>query len=526
MSFYVNLSSKDSLDIHSENHGGDFQVEMGNPLLFDEHDPWEVALAEITYDAQGFPNVATEYTKVKLEILNRAKVYDCTNKDLSITAYLHIRSNEWRESDSEKFREEDKFPKLVLPKKYYTWDGFKDAWTALAQPSDVTYFSYGVSFTNEKMVITFKTSASRVQFVFSDDLIAFMFLDKTSVKTTSLNISYQTDTLTVGYSVPIFSSIKDNIIFPEGGAYPVWIEIQGHCRFTIPSTNYTMRDLVNNIETLTDDPHYKRLIKFHFHYWETTENYQWKLMMETYNALDITLQFSWGFRAYLGIPQHAPFLHLVFKNATPPTAIMTGTLHKASENPLYTLSIPHNFYPTAQSLCDWLNKSIMSVAGEAADAKEQDPPLFSMQKVQENTLGATNTGKCVFKPHPFFKITLHPFLLKLLHLENTDQEQIGNNIVLMPSATREFLYVYTNIIPSHTYSGATNILRVINNNSSAPNERVMITFPNFYYHLINQLHITNIRISITDHYTDFILPFEKEVNCLLHFRRCNNIHLA
>ena len=146
-----------------------------------------------------------------------------------------------------------------------------------------------------------------------------------------------------------------------------------------------------------------------------------------------------------------------------------------------------------------------------------------MEKVAgDNVVGSTITGKCLFKPHPFFKITIHPFLLKMLHLPNTDTEQTGTSIVVMPSATRDFFYVYTNIISSHTYSGAANILRVINNVPTLPNEKVMISFAHFYYHPIAQLHIPNIQIRITDNHTDIELPFEKDVTCLLHFRRCNH----
>ena len=106
----------DSADSHPQNYGGDFQVELGAPLYFDERDPWEVALAEVTYDAQGFPNVPTEYSQIKLEALNRENVYDATLMDLSMKAYLQVRKKVWHESDSEKIREKDRIPKYVLPK--------------------------------------------------------------------------------------------------------------------------------------------------------------------------------------------------------------------------------------------------------------------------------------------------------------------------------------------------------------------------------------------------------------------------
>src|SRR3981189_118635 len=105
MSFYINLSSMDSADIHPQNYGDDFQVELAVPLFFDEQDPWEVALAEMTYDAQGFPNVPPEYSQIKLEVLNREIVYDAMEMDLSIKAYLQVRRKVWHESDSKKIRE-------------------------------------------------------------------------------------------------------------------------------------------------------------------------------------------------------------------------------------------------------------------------------------------------------------------------------------------------------------------------------------------------------------------------------------
>src|SRR6266699_1290814 len=105
----------------------------------------------------------------------------------------------------------------------------------------------------------------------------------------------------------------------------------------------------------------------------------------------------------------------------------------------------------------------------------------------------------------------------MLHLKNTEKEHTSTSIVLMPSAIREFFYLFINIISSHTYSGANNMLRIINNNTALPNEKIMISFPRFYYHPITQLNIPNIQLHITDNHTDLVLPFQKEVTCLLDF---------
>ena len=99
MSFYLDLSSTESLDVHPENSGGEFQVELPAPLHFEEDDPWEVALVEMTYDAQGFPNIPSKYSEIKIEALNRDTLFDLTEKDMSITGFIRNKGD-WHESDS------------------------------------------------------------------------------------------------------------------------------------------------------------------------------------------------------------------------------------------------------------------------------------------------------------------------------------------------------------------------------------------------------------------------------------------
>ena len=59
-------------------------MQLPTPLVFDEEGPWAVALTEMTYDAQGFPNIPEEFSQIKLEALNRSSVYDATNMNLYI----------------------------------------------------------------------------------------------------------------------------------------------------------------------------------------------------------------------------------------------------------------------------------------------------------------------------------------------------------------------------------------------------------------------------------------------------------
>ena len=120
-----------------------------------------------------------------------------------------------------------------------------------------------------------------------------------------------------------------------------------------------------------------------------------------------------------------------------------------------------------------------------------------------------------------FGVTLSPYLLKKLHLKNTDTNQIGTSLCMMPAALREFLYIYSDMLDSHSYNNQSNVLRVINNDTTG-SEKVMVPFVNLYYYPISARYLSNIQIRITDNFSDEDLPFTREVTCLLHFRRCNN----
>ena len=66
MSFYLTLSSDTSRDTFPNNHGGDFKIQLDHVLDM-RSQPWEVALVEMQYTGQAFPNLSTENSKVTLQ---------------------------------------------------------------------------------------------------------------------------------------------------------------------------------------------------------------------------------------------------------------------------------------------------------------------------------------------------------------------------------------------------------------------------------------------------------------------------
>src|SRR5271156_5691348 len=67
MSFYVTLSSDGSKDTFPNNHGGDVKVQLQYTLDL-RSEPWEVALVDMIYTGQAFPNLPIEDSVVTLKV--------------------------------------------------------------------------------------------------------------------------------------------------------------------------------------------------------------------------------------------------------------------------------------------------------------------------------------------------------------------------------------------------------------------------------------------------------------------------
>ena len=66
MSFFVNLTSNQSDHIFPNNHPSDFYAELYEPLELEEE--WQVALADISYCGQRFPNIKRNEGIVTLKL--------------------------------------------------------------------------------------------------------------------------------------------------------------------------------------------------------------------------------------------------------------------------------------------------------------------------------------------------------------------------------------------------------------------------------------------------------------------------
>src|SRR6266849_8673668 len=77
-SFYLTLNSDGSQDTHPTNSGGNFVIELYEELHM--QGLWEVALVEMSYFGQHFPNLTSDYNKLEVS----SKVQDAYQKDFVI----------------------------------------------------------------------------------------------------------------------------------------------------------------------------------------------------------------------------------------------------------------------------------------------------------------------------------------------------------------------------------------------------------------------------------------------------------
>ena len=172
MSIYLNLRSSECKDVYPKNHGGNFQIELNEPLRL--HGQWEVALAEMTYHAQSFPNIPKEHSAVEVSLKEQLQVYDTRTSVFSIKTWVWL-NGAWLASDDPVIPKETQFPFIVtLPTKNYDWEDFKAAMAAITMKQDaakrVTNIKF--SFEDDTLIVVFDATA-RTCIRFSDDLINF-----------------------------------------------------------------------------------------------------------------------------------------------------------------------------------------------------------------------------------------------------------------------------------------------------------------------------------------------------------------
>ena len=114
MFFYLTLSSDGCNETYSGNHSGDFTIEL-NQTLDMRSQPWEVALVDMIYTGQAFPNVSNKDSLITLNVLGKPKFHNDYIITYEQTFNLWLSFKSWIDG-KEYFK-----PKVYLTKKHYSW---------------------------------------------------------------------------------------------------------------------------------------------------------------------------------------------------------------------------------------------------------------------------------------------------------------------------------------------------------------------------------------------------------------------
>src|SRR2546428_13135266 len=140
MSFYLMLSSEGSRAVNPNFHGGDFNLQLDSAIDL-RSEPWEVALSEISYTGQAFPNMNPEEKLVTLSYSGTPwyeNDYVVTHGEMTepLTAGFFMVDKDYTVRNAILSKDErnkltpatfrDKF-EFDMPRKHYSWTLFK--WT-------------------------------------------------------------------------------------------------------------------------------------------------------------------------------------------------------------------------------------------------------------------------------------------------------------------------------------------------------------------------------------------------------------
>ena len=124
MSFYLTLSSDGTKEMFRNNHGGDFRVQLDH-ILDMRSQAWEIALVEMIYTGQAFPNIPTQDSVVVLKATDKPQF----ENDYILTFDQTI--NFWISFTAERYnpsapggRDRLKDVLIYLPRQHYSWTTF------------------------------------------------------------------------------------------------------------------------------------------------------------------------------------------------------------------------------------------------------------------------------------------------------------------------------------------------------------------------------------------------------------------
>lgn len=511
MSFYLTLSSADgSKEMFRNNHGGDYRVQLDH-ILDMRSQCWEVALMEMIYTGQAFPNIPTQDSVVTLKASDKPQfendyifTFDQTiNMWISFTAERH---NPTVPGGRERLKD----VQIYLPQQHYSWTTFVETLKRLCTEN----FKMGhVQLTEQEF--QFSEKNLRLDLLFNMKM-SKIFTDAFGIDTSYKQIHdhsgrwvhFKHKVTKIPKPVPDSSLV---FFSPYAVRSECCISVNGQVIFRLSNQYWTVNMFKRAINVLGAQ-NSSALAGMSIEDGPTTT--ECVLVLTAKTSTNVELQLSSDFQAVF----QTTFSVYNFKENTLRIPL-TITVAEDNKNLKWdnfesSARLQSNYYPTIGALIKDLNKVLSELIISIAMQRHSSTLSFTFFSLQDDVVTFTNK--------PAYTVVLSVNMLKLLHLPNLSKTVTGSEPVVMKEHKRSHFYIHLDCLDYHYINNnASDLLKVVPN-TAAIDEKLQVTFTNPYYYNVARRNLSTINTYITDSYFDGILHFDRDVACTLHFRKCHS----
>jgi hypothetical protein len=513
MSFYLTLTSDGCRDAFPNNHGGDFMVQLEHTLDMRGHD-WEVALVDMMYTGQAFPNLPVEDSEVRLQVSGKPTFENDYIITYDQTVNLWLKFDAGRRAPSDR---NEKSTWIIFPRQHYSWTSFIETLRTLCyeqfKMADLALTDKEFRFTEKNMTldVVFKMDMSKD---FTD-----LFGIDTNYKQIHDHINRWVHFKHTITKMPKVQSDSSTLFYsPYARRKDCRLYVNGQEIFKL-TNQYWTTDMFKRAINAVGKKLPKDLPLLSLAVEDGSNPDQFKLVFTADNTkkgdsetISITMSSDFG-------AVFQTTANLFTASFTEPQKILLSIRVADEEDRSWRTfeasgRLKNNFYPDISSLVIELNQVLDSLQADIAKRRNSSTKAFTFFNSQANIVTFSGKEGCT--------LILSSNMLKLLHLPNKKltTSETGTMAVVMKTYKRSHLYVHLDCLDYHYINNQTSNLLKVLPNSAAIDEKLQLTFSDPHYYAVSKRYLSTINMYITDSYFDGILQFDRDIAYTLHFRRC------
>ena len=517
MSFYLMLSSEGSKSTYPNNQGGDFKIMLDNALDM-KSEQWEVALVEMSYSGQTFPNMSTEDSSITIQrwgkpefendyIITYEQTYDLWVQFTLKPIYGFVVTV--------------KTLKVEFPRQHYSWTSFKEYFKRY-YGSNKFGDNWPTFISLKDSLFTFSMLRENLEEMF-DVQFSPSFVTYFNIKLEDIKVRYENehDKRLIHLDVPVIKPmIMEDTSLLIHTPYCIYKDVHfkvGWKRYlTLGSNEYWTLNMLkraldgisaNEVNEGGDNNDLKSISIVG----------ERELIVEIANndtnlkeGRLVKITFSDGFMAALGIRNKNTEIKSIHRYRTqiePVSCRERSDLTWPIMN-LNTKEMSQKYYPNVSSLVAEINKVIIAALLELSikcGTHEMFVDFFTLDDDE-------STNIVTYHKKHNVKLQLSTELLSLLNLDSNkgwlSETCQGSKAVELKPYNRPHFYVHCDCIDYYYINNnVSHLIKIVNNNAKV-NEKIVqsFNFPNYY--VVTRRIMSNINMYITDNLFDNILEFD------------------